>query len=292
MRCTLVETPDHFPQSGHDLATFVQLFQGGKTLQRTFWTIYYHVWLLSCMIPTMSTWSSINNLSSLENPGIQTKTWSSKDKNCDNRIICQFTVLPTVRYGDLLLLLLLLDSKDSATHLRCGHDFLGASFRHILQYPLPAFACNMDRGVAQASCGMDSMPACTGIRLAIRLQAIHFQCSTSAKWLLTRRCPPHNKSQLQIPAILFALRRRLLMTTLFSQVVLSSICLRMSSSFLSCKTPHVWARQTGHMRMPCLVPWFPCWFNQETWINDDNSKNDKNPPKNTPKNIAPRISSY
>ena len=131
---------------------------------------------------------------------------------------------------------------------------LGASFRQILQYPLPAFACNMDRGVAQASCGMDSMPACTGIRLAIRLQAIHFQCSTSAKWLLTRRCPPHNKSQLQIPAILFALRRRLLMTTLFSQVVLSSICLRMSSSFLSCKTPHVWARQTGHMRMPCLVP--------------------------------------
>lgn len=77
---------------------------------------YYHV-------PTMSTWSSINNPSSLENPGIQTKTWSSKDKNCDNRIICQFTVLPTVRYGDLLLLLLLLDSKDSATHLRCGHDF-------------------------------------------------------------------------------------------------------------------------------------------------------------------------
>lgn len=60
------------------------------------------------------------------------------------------------------------------------------------------------------------------------------------------------ESAQKIPAILFALRRRLLMTTLFSQEVLSSICLRMSSSFLSCKTPRVWHGQADRSHA-CLA---------------------------------------
>jgi len=250
MRCTLVETPDHFPQSGHDLETFVQLFQGGKTLQRTFWTKYYHVWLLSCTYHVYLIISIIFG-----------KSWNpNKNVILQREELRQSYHLPVhgVTHCEIwrfAAAVAVARFKRFCNSPAMWARLLGASFRQILQYPIPAFACNMDRGVAQP-CGMDSMLACTGIRLAIRLQAIHFQCSTLAKWLLTRRCPPHNKSQLK------KYRRFFL---LWDDDSSWPHCLAKRSSLQSacaCLLPsspakhHVsgMARQTGHMlALPCSL---------------------------------------